>query len=228
MAISTKGTSGSEVLELGDGQSAAASSASTVRIRGNVTTGKLEVSEFGGAYAAIGGAVQVPPDEITYSFVNNLAGSGSTSMGSFASFTQAISIMPLQQRTVTGVRFWCDLSSPTDFKVSLWESNAGSRVADGTGTVPSGAGVYDVSFSSPYALSSAEVGQEFRVSIYHVSGTSYPRATTAGGFVPTIPFVANTYIQSDYNLFGSGDSYPSSVSGSEFYMIEPIFQKVTA
>ena len=229
MAISTKGTSGSEVLELSDGQSSSISSATTVRIRGNATTGKMEVSEFGGAYAAIGGAVQLLPDETLYSFVNNLAGSGTTSMGSFASFTQAVSLMPLQERVVTGVRFWCDLSSPVDFKVSLWESNAGSRVADGTATVPSGAGVYDISFSSPHTLTAAEVGQEFRISLYHTSGTSYPRAVTAGGFMPAIPFVAsNVYVQSDYNLFGTGDSYPSSVSGSEFYIMEPIFQKVTA
>jgi hypothetical protein len=228
MAISNKGAIGAEVLELSNSASAAVSSASTVRVRANIGTGKLEVSEFGGAYAAIGGSVELPPDEITYSFVNNLHGSGSTSMGSSASFTQAVSIAPLRELTMTGLRFWCNFPSPTDMKASLWESTGGSRVADGTATIAAADGFYVVSFSTPYTITSSDVGSEFRLSLYHVSGTSYPRATTAGGFMPTIPFVANTYIQSSYNLFGSGDAYPTSVAGSDLYIIEPVFDKVSA
>ena len=231
MAIRTKGPAGSEVLELGDGASAAVSSGTTVIIRANSSTGAAEVSAFGGPYAALGGggSVQLLPDETLYSFVNNLAGSGSPSMGSFASFTQGVSIMPVRERTVLGARFWCDLVAPTDFKASLWESGGGSRVADGTATIPIGVGVYDVLFSTPYVITASDVGTEFRLSLYHVSGTAYPRATTTGGFLPSIPFIAaDIYIQSSFNLFASGDAYPSSVSGSEFYMIEPIFEKVTA
>ena len=55
MAISTKGPSGSEVIELDDGQSAAVSSATSVRIRANQLTGDAEVSAFGGAYQAFPG-----------------------------------------------------------------------------------------------------------------------------------------------------------------------------
>lgn len=230
MGIAAKGPSGSEILELSDGQSAGVSGASTVRIRANAATGQAEVSAFGAAYAAIGGggSVDLPPDDITYSFVNNLSGSGTASMGSAASFTLAVSFMPLRERIVTGVRFWCNLSAPVDFKASLWESNAGSRVADGTSSVASGEGVYDVLFSTPYTLLSSDIGQEFRISLYHLTGTAYPRAISSGGFMPSIPFVANTYVQSSYNLFGTGDSYPGSVAGSDLYIIEPIFQKVTA
>ena len=54
MAISSKGAAGSEVIELSDGQSAAVSSASTVRVRANATTGKAEVSSFGSSYSTVG------------------------------------------------------------------------------------------------------------------------------------------------------------------------------
>lgn len=54
MAISISGPSGAEVIELGDGAAAAVSSASTVRLRGNATTGKAEVSVFGGNYSSLG------------------------------------------------------------------------------------------------------------------------------------------------------------------------------
>ncbi len=229
MAVASKGPAGSEVLELSAGDAAAVSSGTTVRIRANSGSGAAEVSAFGGAYVALGGgggSVLLPPKETTYSFANNLAGSGSTSMGSFSSFTQGVSIMPLRERVVVGVRFWCDLPSPDDFKVSLWESAGATRVADGTAAVPAGAGFYQVNFSTPYTITASDVGLEFRVTIYHVSGTSYPRATTAGGFMPATPYVAGVYIQSDYNLFSSGDAYPSSVAG-EFYIVEPVFEKVT-
>ena len=217
-----------EVLELGDDDSAAVSSASTIRIRGNSRTGAAEVSVFGGAYAAIGGgSVLLPADDTTYSFVNNLIGSGSESMGSASSFTQAVAIMPLRERTMTGVRFWSNLTSAVDFKVSLWEAGAGSRLAQGTATVGVGAGFYEISFATPYVISAAEVGTEMRISLYHTSGTEYPRTTSTGGFVPATPFVAGVYIQSSFNLFGAGDSYPTSVAGSDFYALEPVFAKVS-
>lgn len=54
MAISSKGSIGAEILELSNGAGAALSSASTVRLRANATTGKAEVSAFGGAYSTIG------------------------------------------------------------------------------------------------------------------------------------------------------------------------------
>jgi len=54
MSISAKGPAGSEVLELDDGQSAALSSPSNIRIRGNVASGQAEVSAFGGSYSTIG------------------------------------------------------------------------------------------------------------------------------------------------------------------------------
>lgn len=224
-----KGPAGAEVLELEDGESASVSSGTSIRIRANARTLAAEVSAFGSAYTALGGgSVLLPADDTTYSFVNNLAGSGSPSMGSFASFTQGVSFMPLRQRVITGVRFWCNLSVVDDFKVSLWEANSGSRLADGTATVPTGAGYYEINFSTPYSMFESDIGTEMRVTIYHTTGTQYPRTLSTGGFMPAVPFVAGIYIQSDFNLFASGDAYPTSVSGSESYMVEPIFEKVSA
>ena len=227
--VAIKGPAGAEVLELEDGQGASVSSGTSVRIRANAATLTAEVSAFGSAYAALGGgSVLAPADGTTYSFVNNLAGSGTASMGSFASFTQGVSFMPLRQRVVTGVRFWCDLTIVDDFKVSLWEANSGSRLADGTATVPTGPGYYEINFSTPYSMLESDIGTEMRATIYHTTGTQYPRALSTGGFMPAVPFVAGIYIQSDFNLFGSGDSYPTSSTGSESYIVEPIFQKVSA
>ena len=229
MAISIKGSSGSEVIELEDGQSAGLSSASTVRMRANATTGNIEFSAFGGAYASPGGSVDLPADGTTYSFARNLyAGGTNASMGSAASFTQGVAIAPVQERTITGVRFWCNLSSSVDFKASLWNTNTGARLADGTAAVPTGDGFYEVLFSTPYSFVSSDLGREFRVTLYHVSGTAYPRATSNNYYVPAIPFVAGVYVQDAYSYFASGDAFPSSVAGSEYYMIEPVFQKVTA
>jgi len=192
----------------------------------------LMMSANGAAYAAVGGggAVLVPPEEITYSFVNNLKGSAGASagMGVAAAFTFGVAMMPLRQRTVTGVRFWSDYVVATDLKACIWEANAGALVASGTAAVPAGAGYHEVDFAAPYALSAAEVGQEFRVTLFYLAGTAYPRATSVGGWVPAIPFVAETYIQSSYNLYGVGDAYPTLVAGAEWYMVEPVFAKVPA
>jgi len=229
MAISSKGAIGAEILEISNGASSALSSGTTVRIRANIGTGKLEVSEFGGAYAAIGGSVNLPADETVYSFARNLyAGGLNASMGSSASFTQGVAIAPVQERIITGVRFWSNLVSPVDFKVSIWDTDTGARVADGTATVPAGDAFYEVSFSTPYTFTAADLGTEFRITLYHVSGTAYPRATSNNYFVPAIPFSAGVYIQDAYSYFNSGDAYPSLVTGSEYYMLEPVLGKVTA
>jgi hypothetical protein len=54
VAISSKGPSGAEVLELSDGQSAGVSGPDSICLRANAATSQAEVSAFGGTYSTIG------------------------------------------------------------------------------------------------------------------------------------------------------------------------------
>ena len=136
--------------------------------------------------------------------------------------------MPLREREITGVRHWNNLAAPTDFTASLWDANSGAQVATGTSTIPAGVGYYVIDFAAAYTFTANDIGNEWRLTIFHNSGTAYPYTASAGGFVPATPFVAETCIQSDYNLFANGpaEAYPTLVAGGEFYMLEPVFTKV--
>lgn len=233
--MTTKRTN--RTLDIGGAPTAPAANGTALSQPGSVRVAfdgaQLVESVNGGAFAPIGGgggAVLFSPAATLYSFTNNLAGSGTPTMGAASSFTQGVSIMPLRERTMLGLRHWNNLTGPIDFTASLWDSNSGARVATGTATVPAGQGYYEIPFAAPYTLTAADIGNEWRLTLFHTSGTEYPYTASAGGFVPAVPFVAETYIQSDFNLFanGPGEAYPSLVAGAEFYMIEPIFEKVPA
>ena len=166
------------------------------------------------------------PDETLYSFVRHLSGSGQPATASFAPYTFGASIYPLQPRTMLGIRYWNHISSPTAFTASLWESSGGSRVATGAHIAATGSGIQDVMFNTPYVFDDGEIGKEHRITILRGDTGDNPYATSIS-LIPTTPFIADVYVQDTFNWFSSGDVYPTSLAGSQFYILEPIWQKIT-
>ena len=157
----------------------------------------------------------------TYSLAANLSGSSGATMGSYTQFTAGIKFMMLRPRTITGVRLWNNLTTDTSFKISLWDHHQ-NRLTSVSQTISAGEQMHSISFSSPYTISESQVGKELYVTFYHETGTAYPK-TTSNMYVPATPFIADPhYLILSYNLYGMGDSFPSSTA-SEYYMIDPVF-----
>ena len=192
---------------------------------------------YGGSPLKIGGPIQFqnstdaeasaqsPPDGDTFSLTNLLSGSGAPTMGSGTPFTAGVRFIPLRARTITGVRFWANYSSDQFVTVKLWYD--GNDVAEATEEVLGGSIIHEVLFDTAYTIPTDLIGKRFIVSLYDVAETEeYPYSTNAGD-MPTPPFVADPhYIIQKADIYGNGDSFPESDS-TEYYMIHPIFQKIT-
>ena len=81
-------------------------------------------------------------------------------------------------------------------------------------------------FNTPYVFNDGEVGKEHRITILRGDTGNNPYATSIT-LIPATPFIADVYLQDSFNLFSSGDAYPISTAGSQFYILEPIWQKIT-
>jgi hypothetical protein len=126
-----------------------------------------------------------------------------------------------------GIRYWNNVSTAAAFTASLWESNGGTRIATGAHTAATGSGIQDIMFNTPYVFDDGEVGKEHRITILRGDTGNNPYATSIT-LIPTTPFIANVYVQDTFRWFSSGDAYPTSLAGSQYYILEPIWQKVTS
>ena len=126
-----------------------------------------------------------------------------------------------------GIRYWNNVSTAAAFTASLWESNGGTRIATGAHTAATGSGIQDIMFNTPYVFDDGEVGKEHRITILRGDTGDNPYATSIS-LIPATPFIAEVYVQDTFRWFSNGDAYPTSLAGSQYYIVEPIWQKVTS
>ena len=174
----------------------------------------------------VNATTEYSPDETLYSFVRHLSGSGSPATASFAPYTFGAAIWPLQPRTMLGIRYWNLISSPAAFTASLWESGGGSRVATGAHIAATSSEIQDIMFNTPYVFDDGKVGKEHRITILRGDTGNNPYATSKT-LIPATPFIADVYLQDSFNLFNNGDAYPTLGASSQYYILEPIWQKIT-
>lgn len=171
-----------------------------------------------------GGTTSFLPDGSLYSLVVNMSGSNANMTNYSPAFTAGIRFMPLRERTITGARLWANLTSATDFKISLWDNHE-NRVVSKTSEIPAGEGIYEVTFDSSWTIPASNLGKPMYISFYYTAGSQYPRNTNLI-YVPNVPFIADQHwVVNSVSLYGSGDSVPTT-GASENYMIEPVFATI--
>jgi hypothetical protein len=142
-------------------------------------------------------------------------------------FTVGTGFTAQAQLTITGVRtYWAGATTQT-LKASLWTSG-GIRLAIGT-LIVSAAGVYTIPFTSAYTMLSTDKDALLYVSIWETSGTNYTRTTQASvANIPAQPFIAGPYLTlTTFHTFIANDAVPTTNSGTEYYMVEPVFSGIT-
>lgn len=138
------------------------------------------------------------------------------------SVSGAIRFYPTVTAKIVGVRFyWASAGSAKTIKVSLWDDSS-SRLATTTVAV-NASGVYEVNFTTPYALTA---GTMYRLAFWENGGTKYTKATlsTFNTASPTRPAVCGggAWVLYTVTAYGSGDVFPGSTATTEAYPIEPL------
>ena len=170
-----------------------------------------------------GGTTSFLPTGSLYSLVANMSGSDASMASYSPAFTGGIKFVPLRERSITGARLWTKLTSATDFKISLWDNHE-NRVVTKTSEIPTGEGIYEVTFDSAWTIPASNIGKSMYVSFYY-AGSDYPRNQNTTT-VPNTPFIADQHwVVAQINLYGSGDSVPTT-GASANYMIEPVFATI--
>jgi hypothetical protein len=171
-----------------------------------------------------GGTTSFLPTGSLYSLVANLSGSGAGMTTYNPAFTAGIQFIPLRKRTISGVRFWANMTSATDFKFSIWDKDQ-TRVLTKTVNISTTNQIHEITFDSSYTVPDENIGKPLYASFYYTEGSQYPRSDSVI-YVPATPFIADQHWVVKYmGVYGSGDSFPGS-NASEFYMIEPIFDTI--
>ncbi|MDX6480350.1 MAG: hypothetical protein QOG85_860 [Gaiellaceae bacterium] len=115
-----------------------------------------------------------------------------------------------------GVRFYWGVPNK-DIKVSLWNA-ANTRLQTATVSITA-AGIYTAYFTQ--ALTQ---GAPYRISCWQTDGVNTSRSSTVTGVVPQRPFFVNSgYVIQGSDRYHAGDAHPDTVSGSDLYLLEPIF-----
>ena len=174
--------------------------------------------------ASGGGTTSFLPTGSLYSMVANLSGSGAGMTTYSPAFTSGMQFIPLRQRTISGVRFWANMTSRTNFKFSIWDQNQ-NRVLTKTTAISPGDAIHEITFDSTYAIPDSNIGKPMYASFYYTEGSEYPRSDSTN-YVPNTPFVADQHwVVTRMDIYGGGDSFPES-DASEYYMIEPVFATI--
>ena len=121
----------------------------------------------------------------------------------------------------TGARVYWAVSSTKNVKVCLWDA-ANTLLATVTVAVAA-TGVVEAVFGTPQTLTA---GAAYRISCYQTDGANLSRATSASavGVVPARPFEAGQSLTiQDASLYAAGDAHPAGVSGTDLYLIDPVF-----
>ena len=155
---------------------------------------------------------------------------GTTTVQAVANQTSGVGFTVQAQLTITGTRFYWAGSSAVTIKTTLWTSG-GTRLATGTLAV-SAPGVYTIPFTSAYTMLSTDKDALLYLSVWETSGATYTRTTQASiTNLPAFPFIAGPlFTFTSIRSFGTNagnDTVPSSLAGTEYYPLEPVFSGIT-
>jgi hypothetical protein len=192
-------------------------------------SGMTITSESNGS-VSLSSTTEFSPDNDMFSLANLLSGSGGPAMSTAVAFTLGVRFLCIRQRTITGVRFWANYSGDTFVTVKLYNID-GNDVASATTQVTGGSTMHEISFDSVYEMQVDEIGKYFIVGLYNANGdggsSEYPYSSNFGD-MPATPFVADPfYLIQKADIYGSGDNFPEG-DASQYYMIDPIFRKITS
>ena len=143
-----------------------------------------------------------------------------------SNFSTGLRLWFLQPGVVNGIQFYCVTAAAITFRGKLWNST--TELASGT-VVTSGVGVYQVTFSAAYTITTAMLGDvDFYLSLYDTTtpgGLTWNTGDPPGGPLLKIGtgWVAYDGIPHHY-LSGGDSSPPTSTAGVGRYPIDPIFE----
>ncbi len=122
--------------------------------------------------------------------------------------------------TVTGATFRTAITTnPHTLRIRLW-TGAGVSVAD-VDKVCTGSGQYTGTFSSPYSITDEMVGDYYYISMWETTGAKY----TFANAYPSINSgfgVGSVYYIVGIAHWAAGDACPTSQSGANYFVIDPI------
>ena len=165
-------------------------------------------------------------NQLWWSWIDYAIGCSGAPANFAGSFTTATGFVVMRPLVLTGLRFYRPAGAAT-IKCSLW-SGVGASMAT-VNVAVNAAGIYTATFASPVSLpiiSGSVAGVNYyKVSMWENSATNYTKWTAFPIRSPAYPFMGSPSMQwTQFGIWGAGDSAPSSVTASEWYALEPVFQ----
>jgi hypothetical protein len=165
------------------------------------------------------------PGTTTFDFgfsIPHLAASGEITVndGAFDT-TQGKLVRFMRAVSWTGNRvYWPGGHGDRTMTVTAWKG--GSKIATGSTTV-NAAGIYEISFASPVAVSGASIGDLYTCAFRDGSRVVY---LSDANILPSQPFLSSPYVlvtNAAYYAGGGGDADPNTSAGAPTaYCVEPI------
>ena len=139
-------------------------------------------------------------------------------------FTMGGRFIPLQFIRVTGIRVQSAVAAnPHTLKVSLWDSG-GTLRASGTSAC-AGSGIYNISFSSEYAIVAADLGTYLTWGVYETSGTYYTKQAGSTDLTTMPVEIGPMRITEGPVYWSAGDARPATDgSAASRYTSGPIVE----
>ncbi len=119
--------------------------------------------------------------------------------------------------TLIGMRFYWHVANKT-IKCSLWDAaNTRLQTVDVAVTA---AGIYLAQFTQALTY-----GAAYRLSCWQNDSANISKTTTVSGVIPPRPFYVpdKGYTIQGSDRFHAGDAHPDTVSGTDLYLMEPVF-----
>lgn len=124
--------------------------------------------------------------------------------------------------SVIGVRLNAQvIANPHTLRVKLW-NGSNSQVATQDFVIAGAIGPTTLTFTAPYSIPIASVGETWTISAYETTGAKHTAQTTTSNLI-TLPYHVGPIVFTVRPLkFGVGDIFPNQVAGSEVYTIGPV------
>jgi hypothetical protein len=141
------------------------------------------------------------------------------------SYTVGTQFIPLKQIRITGIRFYWANATLKTVACKLWDDT--SSALRSANVIVNGVGYYYATFSSYYEVPDNKINYRHYVSTWENSGTyyttTYASYSAHGIDYPNLGIICDSgimYTSSGY--WFSGDNRPTTLTGSERYMSEPV------